>query len=161
MQEFSINALWESLPQPVLSILKIKIDKDFINSISFGDYLYYRAGGLETPGGYRTGQFASTGMLSFGWWYLPLLGIGIIPLFFLLDLFVIAFFDLKQQKYYTHLSLAGLISITSYFMFLSLSNYSESVVNIYTYIIRGWIQMAFLYWIVYLISRKIASAINL
>jgi hypothetical protein len=156
MQKYSIDKFWAALPLPLLSFFNVSIDKKTVISASFGDYLFSRAGGANALGGFRTGQFASTGMAAFGWCYLLLLGVGIIPLFFLLDLFVIFKKNYQQKKYITYVSLAGLIPITSFFMFLSLSSTSESVVNIYTYLLRGWIQLVFLYWLVYYVSRKIA-----
>ncbi|WP_247237852.1 hypothetical protein [Telluribacter sp. SYSU D00476] len=151
MQEYSIDRIFTTFPQPILSALQINVDKKVVNSSSFGDYLYYRAsgGGL---GGFRLGQFAGTGMTSFGWWYLLILAAGIIPVYFLLDLFVT--YSAKTGK--TLISLAGLVSITSTFTLLSLSSLSESVVNLFSFIIRGWIQLVVLYLIVAATSRFIS-----
>ena len=156
MQNYSLDRLWSIFPQPVLSLLQVDLDKKTVLSSSFGDYLYFRSGGSANAlGGFRTGQFAGTGMAAFGWWYLLLLGLGIIPVYFLLDLFVISIKSPVLKSRFFRISFAGLLSITSIFMFLSLSSTSESVINIFTYILRGWIQIVLLYWIVYALTRKL------
>ena len=82
MQEFSMDQIWASLPNPILQMFKIDIDKDILHSLSYGDYLYVLSGGYGVPTGWRVGHMAGTGMATFGWWYLAILGIGIIPVFF-------------------------------------------------------------------------------
>ncbi|GAB3904387.1 hypothetical protein GCM10028803_33760 [Larkinella knui] len=154
MLEYTIDKFWSSLPAPILSFLHIKIDKLTLNSFSYGDYLYYRAGGQFGLGGFRTGHFAGTGLATFGWWYLLLLAVGVIPLFFLVDLFVLNYTDGTTN--YTYLSLAAHIEITFFFTLFSVSNFSESVVNIYTFFVRGWMQMLLLYWVLLFATRKLS-----
>jgi heme/copper-type cytochrome/quinol oxidase subunit 4 len=161
MQDYSIERFLAIMPSPLLSLLNIKIDKETVISASFGDFLFSRAGGENALGGFRTGQFASTGMTAFGWWYLLLLGVGMIPVFFLVDLFVMQKQVAGHSGYRTYLSLGGLIPITHFFMFLSMSSTSESVVNIYSYLFRGWIELIILYGLVYFISRKLSSLLKL
>ncbi len=161
MHKISMDKIWATLPQPMLTALKIKIDKEYLISASFGDFLYDRAGGPNALGGFRTGQFASTGMAAFGWSYLLFLGIGMLPIFFLLDLFVV--FQLKPKNglnFDNSLSFVGLISITSFFMFLSLSSTSESVVNIPIFILRGLPQLILLYCILFYITKKLSGIFN-
>ncbi|GAB3264667.1 hypothetical protein GCM10027347_31870 [Larkinella harenae] len=150
--QYTVNKFWATFPKPVLDFFNVKVDKLLVSSFSFGDYMYYRSGGENALGAFRTGQFAGTGMAAFGWWYLLILGVGVIPFFFSVDLFVLYLAGNKS----TYLSLAGLISITSYFTFFSVSNDSESVINIYMYLIRGWIQSVALYWVVFFVTRKLS-----
>ncbi|MCE7071025.1 hypothetical protein LZG74_11970 [Dyadobacter sp. CY327] len=155
VQEYSIDKIYAELPQPILNMLEINIDKEAIIGSSFGDFLIYRAGGGNAVlGGYTLGQFAGTGMAAFGWWYLLFLGLGMLPIFFLLDLFVIVARNRGQKSGITLISLAGLLPISTIFMFLSLSTVSESVANLFSFIVRGWIQMVILYWIMYFLARK-------
>jgi hypothetical protein len=157
MLQYSIDKFWAILPAPVLSFLHIEVDKITVNASSYGDYLYYIAGGrsaLGGLGGFRTGHFAGMGMATFGWWYLLLLAVGVIPLFFLVDLFVLYY--VEDGIPYTYLSLAGLIEITFFFTFFSVSNFSESIVNIYTFFLRGWGQMLLLYWVLLFATRKLS-----
>lgn len=149
--DFTINRFLATLPRPVLSFLNIDFSKDRVNAMSFGDYLYYQGGGTKYAlGGFRTGHFSGTGMAAFGWWYLLILGVGVIPLFFLIDSLVTTmnFMGKKQIVF----SLASLISITSFFMFFPI----ESVSGIYAYVMRGWIQLVFLYWFIFNITRAIS-----
>jgi hypothetical protein len=154
MFEYTVDKFWSALPAPILSFLHIKIDKLTLNSFSYGDYLYYRAGGQFGLGGFRTGHFAGTGLATFGWWYLLLMAVGVIPLYFLVDLFVLIYRE--DNVNYTYLSLAGHIEITFFFTLFSVSNFSESVVNIYTFFVRGWLQMLLLYWFLLFITRKLS-----
>ena len=150
MLNFSLDRFWAIIPSPILNILPINIDKKKITAASFGDYLYYCNGGENALGGFRTGHYAGSGMAAFGWWYLAVLGIGMIPLFFLIDLY---FFNFKSNNTYNVLfSLAGLILSSTIFTFWGTSTASESVINIFTFIFRGWIQSVILYLFVFKIS---------
>lgn len=153
MFEYSIDRIWAVFPQPVLTFLEVDINKKGLIGSSFGDYLFYRAGGSYALGGYRTGQFGGTGMAAFGWWYLLLLGAGVIPLFFLVDLFVV--YTVHNNSFNNYFSLIGLVSITTFFTFFSVSTASESVINIYTFILRGWLQLIFIYWLISYLAGKI------
>ncbi len=155
MRKYTLDKFWAMLPQPVLDGLGVGINKDQLISSSFGDYLFQRAGGTNALGGFRTGQFASTGMTAFGWWYLLILFVGIIPMFFLFDIFVL-YFRGESGRGVNYISMAALMLLNTFFMFLSLSSTSESVIMIYNYMLRGWIQLAITYWLIFLISRKLS-----
>jgi len=159
MQEYAYNRLIAIFPTPFLEFIGVKIDKSSFTGTSFGDYIYFRAGGPNALGGLRTGHFAGVGMVTFGWWYLLLLAIGLFPLYFLFDLFVICkpqvdYFDNENSQDST-ISLAGLISITLIFTFLGCSTSGESITNIFTFLIRGWIQLVALYIILFKITKLI------
>lgn len=148
--EFTVNRFWSILPRPVLSFLNIDANKDQVNAVSFGDYLYFRgSGSKQALGGFRTGHFSGTGMAAFGWWYLLFLGISAIPLFFLLDLLVRYIPASNRSRFTAVFSLAGLLSITSVFMFFP----TESIVSVFGFLIRGWIELVFLYWGIFHITR--------
>ncbi|MGN6291492.1 MAG: hypothetical protein ACTHMV_02020 [Chitinophagaceae bacterium] len=155
MQKYAIDKTLATFPQPVLTFFNIGIDKQAISVGSFGDYLFYRASGT-TFGGFRTGQFAGVGLASFGWWYLLILGVGMGIIYFLHDLFLVY----RKNGFNSYISLAGLTSITSTFMFLSLSSNSQSVTNLFSYILRGWLQLVILYLVVYFIARKIDAGLK-
>ena len=159
MTKHSVDHIWAILPQPALRVLGVDVSKEDVVNGSFGDYLYARAGG-SSVGSYRLGQFASTGMSAFGWWYLVLLGIGLVPLFYMLDLLVVQFRVIGSRERVVYVSMAGLLSLTSIFMYLSLGTTSESVVNTFTYLIRGWLQLVILYLLVLLGARQISRLIT-
>jgi hypothetical protein len=156
---YSIARIWATFPAPVLNTFDIEVDKSLVNGSSFGDYLYFKAGaGEQVLGGMLTGHFAGTGMAAFGWWYLLILGIGMIPIFLLFDVFFMkndSGFSSSGTKHQTRLyfSLCGLMNLTPVFMFLP----AESVITIATFLIRGWIQIIFLYWVLYQITRRLNS----
>jgi hypothetical protein len=158
MTNYSINRVLATFPNPVLSAFNIDIDKEKILSNSFGDYLYFRASNEASAlGGFRLGQFAGIGMASFGWFYLLILGILLIPIFYLFDLFYLKNVNSNQFRF----SLCGLLIITSVFTFLSLSSISENVLNLVSYLLRGWIQIVFLYILIFYVSRFLTRLIPL
>ncbi|MVN77241.1 hypothetical protein GO988_12975 [Hymenobacter sp. HMF4947] len=159
MLKFSTDYIWATFPQPVLDAFGLNdVDKVFLKGVSVGDYLYYVAGGPpEALGGYRTGHFAGTGMATFGWWYLLILGVGMIPVFTLFDKFFIKFNSAasKANAIGFQFSLCGMIALDNIFRFLP----SESVINIAVFLLRDWIQLALLYFVVYHFTRILSLVI--
>lgn len=153
MQQYSLDAFIAIFPQPVIDFFGLDVDKDWTLSMSFGDFMYVLSGGQGTLQGYRTGQIAGTGLAAFGWWYLALLGVTVIPLFYLNDKLVryrTSFADGENRV--TQLSMCGVLFLTPFFQFFLL----ESVVQIVTYLARLWIQMIVLYFVIYHISLRIS-----
>ncbi|WP_257668495.1 hypothetical protein [Parapedobacter tibetensis] len=153
MRQYSIQRFLIVFPQPILDFIGLEIDKSKILPYSSADYLLALSNQSYLRGGLRVGQFSGVGMASFGWWYLLILGLAMIPVYYLLDLFVRTVTITSPTRLRTYISLAGLLSITSIFMFLSLSSISTNVMNIFAYIIRGWIQMVLLYWMISACAR--------
>lgn len=158
MLRFSNNYIWATLPQPVLDALGMnEVDKVMLKGTSFGDYIFYTAGASpEVLGGFRVGHFAGVGMSTYGWWYLLLLGIGIIPVYFLMDMFCLAVqtpillsaFQGMQLRF----SLCGLLALDYIFRFLP----TESVLTLAAFLLRDWFQLILLYFIVYHATRLIS-----
>ncbi|SNC77529.1 hypothetical protein SAMN06265337_4115 [Hymenobacter gelipurpurascens] len=167
MYEYSIAYIWASLPDPLLKSIGSEIDKNKINICSFGDYLFWIAGNVkETLSGFRTGHFAGTGMAAFGWWYLLILGIGIIPVFTLLDVLVTKEAPLFHWKSFSdnptlhptlRFSFCGLLALTAIFQYLP----CESVVFTAAFLTRGWLQMVFTYFVIYHVSRALSAILSL
>lgn len=156
MQQYSLDAFIAIFPQPLIDLFDLDVDKDWILSMSFGDFMYALSGGQGTLEGYRTGHVAGTGLAAFGWWYLALLGISAIPLFYLNDKLVknrlnVAAGD-NGSINRTYVSMCAVLFLTTFFQFMML----ESVVQIMTYLVRGWLQMVALYFIIYHVSLRIA-----
>jgi len=156
MLTFSINYILGALPDPFLKALDIDADKENVYAVSVGDYLYAEAGGpIEALGGFRTGHFAGTGMAAFGWWYLFILGVGMMPVFFLFDLlvaYVPSFGKPPVTGTNLRFSLCGLLALTAIFQFLP----AESVVTTATFLIRGWLQMILLYVVLFQATRLVS-----
>jgi hypothetical protein len=160
MLKYSINYILGALPDPFLKALDINADKENVYAVSFGDYLYAEAGGpIEALGGFRTGHFAGTGMAAFGWWYLFILGFGMVPVFALFDK-VVAYVPIKKGEASTgttlRFSLCALLSITAVFQFLP----AESVTTTATFLIRGWIQMILLYFVIFQATRLVSNIVE-
>ncbi|GAB3641440.1 hypothetical protein GCM10027423_20760 [Spirosoma arcticum] len=162
MYNFTIDHLLSIFPLPVLEFFDLDVNKNAVNSVSYGDYFYYKVSGNPYAlGGYRTGHFSGTGMAAFGWWYLALLGIGMLPVFFLLDKLCIKETSNRpssafRQQSNVRFSFCGLLTLTSIFQFLP----AESVEAIGSFLLRGWIQSVVLYFLVYHVTRLISNAIH-
>ncbi|RYX87650.1 hypothetical protein EON73_00955 [bacterium] len=154
--KFSIDYIFATLPQPLLNLFEIKIDKKMLKGSSFGDYMYYTSGApSEVLEGYRTGNFAGTGIAAFGWWYLLILGIGIFPIYILFDMFFIAQ-DISNSSSKACFSLCGLLGLDFIFRFLPV----ESVVMTATFLLRDWIQMVILYLLIFHLSKLLSQFIS-
>lgn len=152
MQDVVYGKYLSLLPQPLLNLLGVPLDKDFYANASFGDFLYMRNSGVGY-GGFRTGNFLGMGLASFGWWYLGVLFIGAILLFNFIDSFVLY----ERESY--HLSVIGLLSILFCFTYFGVSTPSESVTNSFHYITRGWMQTVLLYVLLFWIARKVSRVL--
>lgn len=153
MLEFAYSYFIGSLPDPVIKLFNFDVDKEFAYAMSVGDYIYVNTGGMGTPEGFRVGHWAGIGMATYGWWYLAILGFGMIPVFYLVDKF-----QARQrpgspadweQKSRSNYSVCGLLAITSFFMFLQF----ESVTAVGVFLLRGWLQILFLYMVIFHLSR--------
>lgn len=155
MFRFTTDRIWATLPEPALSFFGVDVDKSAVNACSFGDFLHYKAGaGPAALGGFRTGHFAGTGIAAFGWWYLIILGLGIIPVYFLYDRLFIRRKIRQTNPVQTatmkpQFSFCALLSLTAIFMFLP----AESVIEPLIFIIRGCFQMFLLYFLVFHFTR--------
>ncbi|QMW03975.1 hypothetical protein [Spirosoma foliorum] len=152
--EFTLSRILLIFPAPIVEGLGLIENKRKSIGYSFGDFLYAKAtSDFDMLGANLAGHLDGTGMAAFGWFYLLFLGIGIIPVYALFDAFFIHTPILvdPKKKYFIwqgHFSLCGLLALTSIFQFLP----SESVVTTATFILRIWIQMIFLYFILYKFS---------
>ena len=150
MRNYTIDNSLSLFPQPVLDAFNIKVDKTVILNQSYGDYLYSQAGGAGDFNAYRTGHFAGTGMAAFGWWYLLILGIGMVPVFLLFDKLVfIKRSKVSVEKIALRFSFCGLLALTYIFQFLSF----ESVAMMFGFLVRGWIQLILFYFILFHLTK--------
>jgi hypothetical protein len=158
MLGFSLDFIAYNLPEPVLKTFNLDVDKEFIGSFSFGDYLFEVAGGNQGyEGGFKTGHLAGTGMSAFGWWYLLILGVGMIPMYFLFDVFFIKKWSPDTKGESTlQVSFCGLLALSTIWGFLP----GESVVELATFLLRGWLQRVVLYFAIFQITRFLVGVIR-
>lgn len=159
MQKYTIDYIWGMFPDPILKRIKPDVNKEEVYAHSFGDYIYSLAGaGSNVYGGFRTGHFTGTGMAAFGWWYLVVLGVTMIPVFMLFDKLVmmqtVTQRGMGVRGQTLTFSVCGLLSITLIFMFLPM----ESVANIITFIVRGFGQTFLLYFLIFHATKLTISA---
>lgn len=157
MFDHSMDYILCALPEPVLLAFNAQADKEWVYSMSLGDYMYLIAGGQGYIEGFRTGHFAGTGMAAFGWWYLLILGIGVIPIYYLFDIFLkkrqSADGEVQSEDHRIQFSFCGILALTYIFQFLIF----ESVVALPIFIIRGWIQMVLLYFLMFQFTRILSG----
>lgn len=155
-QDFSINRALAILPDPVIKMLGLDINKKLIN-YSFGDYLYAKSHAMSNDsnviGVNRTGHVAGTGMAAFSWWYLAILAVAILPIFLLFDAFYIKVRFPNKHTIQPRISLCLLLAINSVFSFLP----AESVMVIPMFLMRGWFQMLFLYYIMFYFTSMLGN----
>jgi hypothetical protein len=158
MLNYAVDYVLTGLPDPVLKAFNFNIDKEQLLSMSIGDYFYMISGGQGVIQGFRSGHLAGTGMATFGWWYLPILGASMILIFILFDLF----FERNRSTddeggRNVQFSCCGLFALTSMWYFLP----SESLVTVGTFLIRGWLQLAFLYMFMFYITWLVTGGFRI
>ncbi|REA64484.1 hypothetical protein DSL64_02745 [Dyadobacter luteus] len=148
MREFLGNFVLALFPSPLLQILDITIDKKQIMKASYGDYLYYLStgdyNGLESK---RQSQVNGAGIAAFGYLYLLLLALVIIPVFYAVDL--LSFRHDKRQ-------FITVPALTIMPMLMTFFNY-EGISTFLGFIIRGWIQMVVVYIILFRLTGFISK----
>lgn len=155
---FTVDHFLVTLPLPVLEALDINIDKKAFQ-VSYGDYLFAKV--TANPwvlGSYLTGHFAGSGMAAFGWWYLLVLGVGIIPVYLLYDVLILKVRNFTTAVNFTcsppiRFSFCGLLALTSVFQFLP----AESVEAIAGFLLRGWAQMMLLYFLMFHLTKWVTT----
>lgn len=153
MQDIVFAKYLSTLPQPLLDVLKLNLDKPWYTKASFGDFLFMRKTGVGY-GGFRVGNFMGLGLASFGWWYLGVLFVGAIILYNFIDSFV-----LRTGTWSSRISIVGFLSTLFCFTYFGNSTSSESVTTIFNYITRGWFQTVLLYVLLFWIARKVSKVL--
>lgn len=158
MQNHALDYFLGALPEPLLKAFNFDVDKEFIYSMSVGDYMYLITGGQGFIEGFRTGHFAGTGMATFGWWYLLLLGVGMVPSYLLFDLFFKRIHRVDGSGSLDfQFSLCGLLALFKIWNFLP----SESVVSLPIFLVRGWPQLALLYLALFYLTRLLSGVFKI
>jgi hypothetical protein len=150
--EYAVKRPLALFPDPLIKLFNVQVDKKTVNSFSSGDLMFDRTGATNALGGFRVGHFAGFGMASFGWWYLLILFILIIPAFFFWDTLVLRTTDPNFRWVF---SFVGLMYLTIIFQFITF----ENVLYIVQFLIRGWVQMIFMYYLIFRITRFIETTL--
>lgn len=155
-----------AIPAPVLEGLGIAVDKLLVTTSSMGDLMLYTVtGDADALGGFRTGSIFGSGFALFDWLYPAVLAILAIFTFVLADAqttrhtlpsrdgsgnrWVPVFSPMAITRFYTWV-----------FYLTSAATGIESMSGLTNFILRGWIEGAFVYAIVYWISRGLLRVIG-
>lgn len=156
MRTYALNYILAELPQPALDALDLtSVDKTALKGGSIGDYLYYLTDGPPwVIGWYLTGHFAGTSMATFGWWYLLLLGVGLLPVYLLFDKLFLRDYNAPTAAGAPsfRFSLCGLIMLDIIFRFFPM----EHVINIPVQLVRALPQLLLTYLLLFYVTRLVA-----
>ena len=147
------------MPQPLIDGLGLPVDKATVTKGSSGDFLLYAAtGNSYVVGGFRTGSLLVNLRLTFGMLWPVLLMVLAAVVFAFVDAWCWVGTDRQTCTWsvrFNPLVIGMLFSLT--FMFTSAATGTESLSSMLAIPLRGWLQLAVLYAIVFWASRMITS----
>jgi hypothetical protein len=147
MQQSFFEKAIATYPTPILSMLGININKERL-AYSPGDMLYYTAtGNGYVLGGYRVTSLVGDGLATFSIFCFPIVYVLLFLSFKLMDSFV--YFTKDSIRFST----LGLINV---FGFLGMFRGSISSNTPLDYILRGFWQECFMFWLIVFISRSLS-----
>ncbi|MDG6998395.1 MAG: hypothetical protein JRN15_04690, partial [Nitrososphaerota archaeon] len=153
-----VDKILATFPAPFIRFLGLDVDKSSAISGSAGDYMLADAGGgASSVGGFRTGSILGSSYALFGWWYPLVLALLALLVFPLSDSLTIAVSpkSLLSGGDYAAPVLSPMLVVSFFtwcFFFTSAATGNDSLAGVAGYIIRGWIQVAFVYFIAYWIT---------
>jgi hypothetical protein len=169
MREIEIQRILINFPRPLIKILGLPVDKDFVGAASSGDFMLYAATGNEyVLGGFRSGSIFGNGFALFGWFYPIVFSLIVMFTFPLADSLTsrISVMPSNQSgsKWVPLFSPMVIIGFFSWFIYLtSAAAGIESLLGLLNYLLRGWIQIlvvyVIIYWITYIPLKMITPRI--
>ena len=164
-QYFMFGRLISILPTPVLDFLSVPAAlKEEVNSQSIGDQLYFLGSGDGFAiGGFRTGHFYGSGLVMFGWFYLPILLFLIIPFFILNDALIsqqdnnsLSLSNNLNEELDEKIPFFSTVAIINLSFFIQQGS-SESILDYLTFVIRVFPQQIILFFILLKLSALISK----
>lgn len=155
IREIEVQKIWATFPRPVIKALRLPVDKDRVEAASSGDFMYYAVtGNPYVLGGFRTGSIFGNGYALFGWWYPCVFALLVMVIFPFADSLTtrVTVPRSNQQlgEWVPLLSPAVIVSFFTWFFYLtSAATGAESMSSLANYLLRGWIQVLFLYALLY------------
>jgi hypothetical protein len=143
---YNLERLYATAPRYLLNLFGVDNDEKLtINSRSFGDELYaLTTGKAYARGGFRTGHFIGSDLAVFGWWYLLLLALFLVPFYALVD---------GLQARSSGSILLNPLVITQLVPLLTLSN-AESLAGLLQLVLRGIPQVVLTFTVAAWIGRR-------
>jgi len=166
LREIEAQKVLAIFPQPIVNLLGLPVDKDLVTKASSGDFMIFAGtGNRYALGRYQQGSIFGNGYALFGWGYPFIIAAVMVILFPLADAStskrLITKLNQDQRQLVTILSPIVIASLFTWFVYLtSGANGAEAISSLVTYLIRGWIQVAFIYGISYWITYFPAKIIN-
>jgi hypothetical protein len=139
LEKITIEWLLAILPQPLLDVMKIDIDKQKLR-FSAGDYLAYEESGIEL-GGYRTGSVFAQGQGLFGPFFALIYFSICMALFYLMQLLLV-----RLSSGNTILAAPAMLLIWNFFI---AGITGESIHQMVGFVLRNLLQAIVIYLIVY------------
>ena len=144
-------------PQPVIEILGIDANKEFVTTASGGDLMLFAVTGSQYAlGGFRTGSIFGSGLALFGWFYPLVICFLLVLTFALVDAQVLNVVQAKNDAPHYVAILFNPLCLTSLFTWMfyltSAATGVESMSGLAQYLVRGWIQVPVIYAFAYGLS---------
>lgn len=155
-----------AIPAPVLDALGVDVDKLLVTTSSTGDLMLYTVtGDTDALGGFRTGSIFGSGFALFDWLYPGVLAILAIFTFVLADAqttrHLLPSRDGGPGRWVPVFSPVAITRFYTWTFYLtSAATGIESMSGLTNYILRGWVEAAFIYAIVYWLSRGMLRIIG-
>ena len=148
--DFTGDALWATLPDPMLKAMEIDVDKKSV-AYSMGDYISY-LGGAGDVGGFRTGSGLAQG-LALGGYAFPIIYLLICPILFLAQ----DLLSFRSREGEVWISALGMLGIWRMFQY---GITAESLEGMFMSVARGLPQNIILYLLVFHFSRWAAFSLG-
>jgi hypothetical protein len=148
--DVSTQFAWAVLPEPVLDLLHIKLDKEGL-TYSMGDYLAYLSRGIPL-GGHKTGSMFAQGQALLGPIFPILYALICLLLFGVMDLLII-----RHQEGPATICALGMLEIWWYF---NQGLHYEALHGVFAFFTRNLEQMILIYVIVFAMARVVQRSTN-
>jgi hypothetical protein len=148
IRSIEIERVWATLPNPLLRILDIQVDKNEVNSYAMGAWMESFSGMKEESrtGNFSAGGFIGDGYAAFGWGYLlPFGGVALVLFIFGDSLYLITETRTLNGRPGGTLAVVGLI----YGCTLTTCLANESIAGLISYVIRQPLQWLVLYGVIF------------
>ena len=158
IRDIELQRVLSAFPRPIIDVFDLPVDKDLVEPASSGDFMLYAVtGNPYVLGGFRAGSIFGNGYALFGWWY-PLIFSALALLLFPLEDALTTRLPISQiiqtsNEWIPVLAPVVIVDLFSRFFYLtSAATGSESLSSLASYLVRGWLQVLFVYALIYWIT---------
>jgi hypothetical protein len=152
LRKITLDKIVAQLPQPVLNLFSINIDKKYVSSFSIGDEIDALSTGAD--GGFKTGSIPSHVFALFSWWY----PIALVTLYYLIFSIYHGFFTPFVIRLREKVQIPTLALLLTFTIYVEIS--LDGVDVLAGALLRGIIQMVLIYAIALWIVKKLKFPVN-